>query len=34
MSRPQKCFSRKEISEENYIDLLARDTMTQPTTLK
>jgi hypothetical protein len=29
-----ECFSRKEISEENYIDLLARDTMTQPTTLK
>jgi len=28
------CFSKKEISEENYVDLLARDTMTQPSTLK
>lgn len=28
------CFSKKEISEENYVNLLARDTMTQPSTLK
>lgn len=32
--RRADCFAQKEISEEAYVDLLARDTMSQPSTLK
>jgi len=34
MPRIQDCFAQKEISEEAYVDLLAGDTMTQPSTLR
>ena len=32
--RHQGCFADKTLSEETYKDLLARDTMMQPSTLK